>query len=41
MSGCSEIDLEILDVGIETVESNDCREVSVANRDTNDVLAII
>jgi len=33
--GCSEIDIEISDADIESGESNDCREVSEDNRDTN------
>jgi len=38
---CLEIDMEVLDIGIETVESNECRRVSRGNRDTNGVLAVI
>ena len=37
--GYSELDTEVSDTGIETVESNDCREVSKKDRDTNGVLA--
>ena len=37
--GRSELDTEVLDTGMETVESNDCREVSKKNRDANGVLA--
>ena len=40
MLGCLELDTEVSDVGIETVESNDCREMSRSNRDANDVLAV-
>ena len=38
MLDCSEIDMEISDVGIETTRFNDCREVSENNSDTNSVL---
>ena len=33
----SELDIEVLDAGIETLESNDCRELSRNNRDANSV----
>ena len=39
MLGCPELDTEVLDAGMETVESDDCREVSKKNGDANDVLA--
>ena len=39
MLGRSEIDIEVLDAGMETVESNDCREVSRDDRDANGILA--
>ena len=39
MLGHSEVDTEVLDVGIETAESNDCRGMSMNDRDANDVLA--
>ena len=39
MLGCSELDTEVLDVGMETAESNDCREMSKKNKDANGVLA--
>ena len=32
--------MEVSDTGIETTESNDCREMSRDDRDTNNVLAI-
>jgi len=35
----SEIDMKVLDVGMETADSNDCREMSRDDRDVNDVLA--
>ena len=35
------VDIEILDTDIETMMSNDCREVSGDARDTNGVLAIM
>ena len=34
-----ELDMEVLDAGIETAESNDRRGVSKKNRDANGVLA--
>ena len=39
MSGRLELDTEVLDAGIETVESDDCRGVSGKNGDANGVLA--
>ena len=39
MLGCSKLDTEVLDVGMETMESDDCRGVSKKNRDANGVLA--
>ena len=41
MLSCLELDTEISDVGIETTESNDCREMSRSNRDANSMLAVI
>ena len=40
MLGHLELDMEVLDVGMETIESNDCKEMSRKNRDTNGVLAV-
>ena len=40
MLGCSELDMEVSDTGMETVEFNDCRGVSKKNRDANSVLAM-
>ena len=40
MLGHSESDMEVLDAGMETVESNNCREVSRKDRDADGVLAI-
>ena len=37
----SELDMKVSDVDMETTESNDCREVSRKNGDTNSVLAIM
>ena len=37
----SELDMEVSDAGMETVESDDCREMSKKDRDTNSVLAMI
>ena len=39
MLGHSELDMEVSDAGMETVESDDCREVSKKDRDANGVLA--
>ena len=39
MLGCLELDTEVLDAGMETVESNDCREVFRKDGDANGVLA--
>jgi len=36
--GCSEVDKEISSAGMETVKSNDCREVSEDNEDANRML---
>ena len=41
MLGCSELDMEVSDAGMETAESNDCRGMFKKNRDTNGVLAMI
>jgi len=35
----SELDMEVSDAGMETMESNDCRGMSRKDRDTNGVLA--
>ena len=40
MLGHLELDMEISDTGMETLESNDCREMLRNNRDTNGVLAM-
>ena len=40
MLGCSELDTEISDAGMETMESNDCREMSRKDRDVNSMLAV-
>ena len=39
MLDCSELDMEVLDAGMETIESNDYRGMSGKNRDANGVLA--
>ena len=39
MLGCPELDTEVSDAGMETVESDDCRRVSKKDRDANGVLA--
>ena len=41
MLGHSELDMEVSDAGMETAESDDCREVSKKNRNANGVLAAI
>jgi len=40
MLGCSELDIEVSDVGMESMESNDCRGMSRKDGDTNGVLAM-
>ena len=40
MLGCSELDTEVSDAGMETMESNDCRGESKKDRDANSVLAM-
>jgi len=39
--GCSEVDIEVSDTGMETVESDDCREMLGDNIDANGVLAMM
>jgi len=41
MLGCLEIDTEISDASMETMESDDCRGMSGSNRNTNGVLAVM
>ena len=41
MLGHSELDMEISDAGMGITESDDCREMSRKNRDTNSMLAIM
>ena len=41
MLGRSELDMEVLDTGMETMESDDCRGVFKKDRDTNGVLAVM
>ena len=41
MLGRSELDTEVSDAGMETMESNDYRGVSKKDRDTNGVLAMM
>ena len=40
MLGCLELDTEVSDAGIETMESNNCREVSKKDGDANGMLAM-
>ena len=37
--GHSELDMEVSDAGMETMESNDCREMSRSDKDANSMLA--
>ena len=37
--GRLELDTEVSDAGMETMESDDCRGLSERNRDANDILA--
>ena len=39
MLGCPELDTEVSDAGMETTESDDCREESKKDGDANGVLA--
>ena len=39
MLGCLELDTEVSDAGMETVESDDCRGMSKKDGDANGVLA--
>ena len=39
MLDCPELDTEVSDAGMETTESDNCREVSKKDRDANGVLA--
>ena len=41
MLGHSELDMEVSDIGMESMESNDYRGISRNDRDTNDMLAVI
>ena len=41
MLGCSELDVEISDADMETLESNNCRGMSRNDRDANSMLATI
>jgi len=41
MSGCSEIDIEVSDAGMETMESDNYREVSRDNKNTNSMLVMM
>jgi len=40
MLGHPELDAEVSDTGMETMESNDCRGLSKKDRDANGVLAM-
>jgi len=41
MLGWSEVNIGVSSAGMETVESNDCRELSGDDRDANGMLAVI
>jgi len=41
MLGHSEVDMKVLSTGIETIESNDCREMLEDNEDANRVLPVM
>ncbi len=41
MLGCLEIDIEVSDAGIETIESDNYKGVSENNRDINGMLVVI
>ena len=41
MAGHLELDMEVSDIGMETVESNDCRGMSKKDRDANGVLDVM
>ena len=41
MLGHSELDTEVSDTGMETMESNDCRGMSEKNGDANGMLAVM
>ena len=40
MLGCSEVDTGVSDAGMETVESNNCREMSEDDGDANSMLVM-
>ena len=39
--GLSRLDMEVLDAGMETTESDDCKELSKDDRDANRILAVM
>ena len=41
MLSCLELDTVVSDIGMETTESDDCREMSRSDGDTNGVLAVM
>ena len=41
MLGCSEVDIEVSDTGVETVGFNNYRELLEDNKDANSILAIM
>ena len=40
MLGCPELDTEVLDIGIETAESNNCKRMLKSDENANGVLAV-
>ena len=40
MLGCLEIDIQVLDIGMETAKFNNCRKISKDNGDANGILAM-
>ena len=41
MLGCLEVDIEVSDTGIETIESDNYKGISENNRDINGMLVVI
>jgi len=41
MLGCLELDIEVSDIGMETMESDECRGMSGKDGDANSVLAMM
>jgi len=41
MLGCLELDMEVSDAGMETMEYNNCRGMSKKDKDANGMLAVM